>query len=197
MCVEQSRNPSVDERMAIWRRIPELQPKSPTRSVIHELEELVRQLNETHHNDKYRVLMAEVLENIADRYVKLSEDKQTILAFRKALTHCTSTSPVGLFRINWCARIMGLARQSGNDEYIIPAKKTMLDLVRVYAGAGADVFGEVWVPALLVHEDDNMMDLIIPCFDAETDADLREKSDSNTWLQPRLVYPLRPKFFLR
>jgi hypothetical protein len=169
MCLEQARNPSVPEREAIWSQIEALAQRDYTRADLIEMEGLIQQLEATYHDDKYRVNLATALSIIADWYVHWLEHKKAVLAFQKALALSTTSSPAGISLVVWCAKMTCL-----NDEFVIPGKKTMLDLVRVYSGASETVFFEVWMPALIAWEDTDEVDLIEPLVSVKREADLRE-----------------------
>jgi hypothetical protein len=175
MCVEQSRNPSVREREDIWFQFQAVAQRDNTRTNLMEMERLIQQLEATYHDDKYRVNLAWALSTIADWYVTWKEHKKAVLAFRKALTYCTTSSPDGIARVVWCVKIARLAWNSVNDEFVIPAKLTMLDLIRVYTGASEKIFFEVWLPALTAWEEPDTIDLIEPLVSVPREADLRER----------------------
>jgi hypothetical protein len=187
MCLEQARNPSIDERREIWRRIPPLLNRSPTTAAIAGLEQLLQRLEATYHADKYRVNLAPGLSILGNWYFAYSEHMKAILAFQKALSCCTTSSPEAVGRILWYANIMYLAIHSVNDRYVIPAKKAMLDLVRVYAGVPAKVFTEVWVPVLAEYEVTSIFQSVGPLLSIEIEADLRRTRE-----QRRAVWEARP-----
>jgi tetratricopeptide (TPR) repeat protein len=184
MCLEQSHNPFMPQREAIWCQIEAIVQREYTRSDVPEMEELIEQLETTYHDDKYRVNLAAALSTIADWYVRRKEHQKAILAFQKALACSATRSPVGILRVVWCAKMMRLAWDSVNDEFVIPAKRAMLDLVRVHAGVSDQVFYDVWVPALIAWEDTHELDLILPLTSIECEADLAgtREARSRSWV---------------
>jgi hypothetical protein len=186
MCLEQAQNPSVDERIRICARIEQVLQREAVQADIAELEELLRQLSATYHNEKYRVNMAFPLSELADRYFRFLPlgHLKSILALEQALEYCTSISPMGLPRITFCTRIMCLAFSSVNDEHLIRAKKKMLDLVRVYAGVEPNVFRKIWVPAILAYDPiGSMLETGIQSFDAENDLRKTRELRRRLWKQ--------------
>jgi hypothetical protein len=165
MCLEQSRNPSIEQRKEICARIDDVIKREGTPANIRELEGLRLQLEETYHNDKYRVNLFDPLSALAEWYEDLKEYKKAILAHQKAITHCTSITPIGIQRILNFGTILSLAYQSACDEYVLPAQKSMLNVARVYAGVPEDVFIQVWIPALSKCKDTlrlNFLRLLFP-----------------------------------
>jgi hypothetical protein len=192
MCLEQERHPSVDLRKRIHSDIQRLLRMAQfTFTVLAQIDNARQQLEDTYHNDKYHVTLAMPLTIIADEYFHGKEHKKAVLCSRNALTYCTSISPVSLARIVWYAKIMFLAYNSLNDSYILPARTAMLDLVRVYAGAQADVFFEIWVPALGGMDAKAIFDLITRRLPVDKEADFKANRELRRrgWTKIRSQHP--------
>jgi tetratricopeptide (TPR) repeat protein len=178
MCAEQARNPDIDRRIEVWRRVQVVQRRTTySRADVRELEELLEELEETYHDEKYRVNLVMPLCAIAEGYVHFKQYEKGILAFQKALKYNLSISPFGLLRVLGFAKIIFLAVRSANDQYVMPAKSGLFDLVRVHAGVDQDTFIQVWLPALLTDPATDVIECIVPLIGL-TEAQLRQTREA-------------------